>query len=283
MSSHPVLDSNRPHPLAVPEILYMIGEQLDRNMLARCLRVSRTWHDALLARFWASLLIDLSQNGRRPSFDQVFRHSLLVRELEVVCGKKIEDKDSITVTFPGLTSLTIIYSGPSCKASQIALIRRHKHTLTSLTVRLNATRNLLQAIKECPKLKSPPRTQLEAYSGTPTPDGWVTLYRGLWSKIRQVRLYGSFVTDRNYTTNLPAFIPPEAMTKTIAEKTGPPRIRDLSISGYHNDAQAQVWIIQQCHQLVRLSWDALSRSTSYDHKIPMMRLLGEAITSGKWS
>ncbi|GJJ72154.1 hypothetical protein EMPS_04511 [Entomortierella parvispora] len=272
------------HPLAIPEILLLVGEQIDKDTLVKCLRVSHFWYDIFMVQFWKSMRIDVSSGGKRPSFKQLARHAILVRELEVVCGRVIKDTKSLTVTFPSLTSLSIIYLGQSCEEAQVDLIRRHKDSLTFLDVQVNATRDLLRAIKDCPNLKKPPRTQLLAAPACLTPDGWLTIYRGLWSKIYEVQLCGDWVHVPNHrSVQAPVVFPSEALTKIVAQKTGPPRIRDLSITGYHHDQYAHLWVIQQCRQLVRLTWEGLGRLPFVRHGIPMMQLLANSIKSGKWS
>ncbi|KAG0259926.1 hypothetical protein BG011_002279 [Mortierella polycephala] len=85
------------HALEVFEIRQHVGKYLPRRSLLASLRVSRSWHDSLLAQLWSEVDLRPNPNDRKvvakrskakralrlPSVEQVQEHAHLVRKLSI--------------------------------------------------------------------------------------------------------------------------------------------------------------------------------------------------------
>ena len=150
---HPGLDScSRPDPFAIPELIYIIGDYLDRQSVAITLRVCETWHQAFAPRIWSNIEV----NSRMAAFPD--RYSNLVKTIVLPFNNPTSSKFLDSLVCPNLSTLKIC--GLNCielqafEFSILAFIDRHKTTLTHLERIPVVTQEFLVALENCPLLQN---------------------------------------------------------------------------------------------------------------------------------
>ncbi|KAG0047388.1 hypothetical protein BGZ83_007554 [Gryganskiella cystojenkinii] len=88
------------------------------------------------------------------------------------------------------------------------------------------------------------------------PQQWLDLYDRIWSRLEDLDLEGSW-HDPDYYGHGEAVLPFEPTASQLSERVGPAQIKYLRFHGSeteHQIVQAQLWVIKQCRDLVRLDW-----------------------------
>ncbi|KAK3810300.1 MAG: hypothetical protein J3Q66DRAFT_443816 [Benniella sp.] len=74
------------NPLDLPEVRSIVGQHLDRSDLARCLRVSKSWHASFVPLVWSTTTIrevSYGSGDKNPPLDAFLRHSHHIKHLDL--------------------------------------------------------------------------------------------------------------------------------------------------------------------------------------------------------
>lgn len=254
----------RCNPLALGEILFMLGEHLPRNVVVVCLRVCQMWHQELLPWVWSS--IEFRETESLPHLSALESHASLVRKLYV------SNNDCVTlwntIHFPGLTTLHI--SIPGSKEEITELVRRHQPTLLSLSVHYSVTPELLDAVLGCQRLES---THL--FRAAFDDDQWIIIYEKLLRRLKALTLTAPPPMDQKTGDDTDLVHGIKGMDPFLVwESASVGRLQDLTLRG--KDLQAHFGIIRKCPDLVRLNWYSHTCTLVYTP----MRLLAQELQYG---
>ncbi|KAI7818792.1 hypothetical protein BC939DRAFT_521511 [Gamsiella multidivaricata] len=159
------LNTDTPKPpkfsaMDLPEIRDIVFQYLGRRDLARCTRISKSWHGPAMAMIWKS--VELSGAHRRnPPFEILQRHCNLVKAFRISLRFiGWTGTEYSTLNFPKLEKITMTLSNAS-SADMLDLIRRHTclmhlaltYQCTHRTSFLNAPQ-LWEAIASLPNLST---------------------------------------------------------------------------------------------------------------------------------
>ncbi|KAG0049267.1 hypothetical protein BGZ83_005908 [Gryganskiella cystojenkinii] len=178
----------RPHALAIPEIIILVGEYMDNRSLTICLCVSKQWHRVLLPRFWHSL--ELSFGDPEPSFEVFQKHSHLIRELVIFAMYNLVYYDGDDLVCPNLQVLEINQASGEffCKLYDPDLedlLSKHQSTVRTLSVQIETSPGMWNDLTEYgPQLKE---LFLEQ-AVFDTAQQWKELYKNLWSRLTKLTM-----------------------------------------------------------------------------------------------
>ncbi|KAG0044039.1 hypothetical protein BGZ83_010722, partial [Gryganskiella cystojenkinii] len=242
---------------------------LDAPTIAACLSVSQSWHAAFLPRFWSAIEVKVTSKSMEPSFDLIQKYTSLIRKIHISADNSLDTPDGSSIYCPNLTTLIIKQNGDNNDNSHIAFIRRHKDTLTSLSVDRITSNDLLEAVIACPRLQ---KLDLPILWLT-DPKLWMRLHEHLWSRLSVLSLCGPWIAP-SLMNKLPSLDTMAAAQ--VAARTGPARVLDLTLGGCDpsdEDTHAQIWFIQQCPNLVRLRWDSHFTLSAVKNQYPHINAL----------
>jgi len=275
-------------PTTIPnEIFNLIGAFLTTQDLLACLRVSRSWHAALVGILWSDIRLvmsaDKGDHFARPSFTSITRHAPLIRTISIVCDAVFVGYNDGPVFLPNLSSLTIIHGRSQDhqlqSQSTIELISRHNRNLTCLNVNRALPLDLFGSFPKIQQLKVPAHWT----SG----HAWIECFEHLWSRVQALTITGDWIHrdrfDEHSEVDMPTDEETAQITRTLEGR--PVSIRDLDIDGYDRDIEAQLWVLTHCPSLVRLRWSVTQRFRRRHPPEPIQALhyLAEAVRSRGWS
>jgi len=129
------------NPLDIPEIRSMVGQYLDRQDLARCVRVSKSWHASFVPLVWSTIWAydEHFKIPGTPSVEAFLRHSHYIKDLNL----DIDAPQEFSLTpCPNLLNLIVrFYRFKQSKSIDIIPVEIAKYEqLRSLTI-LNGCSN----------------------------------------------------------------------------------------------------------------------------------------------
>ncbi|KAG0047449.1 hypothetical protein BGZ83_007507 [Gryganskiella cystojenkinii] len=238
--------------VAIPaEVLFCIGQKVDRQSLASCTRVCRSWQQVFVTFFWDETFVDLSGQLPSPSFSNLNNHSHLVYKLVLRTNGVMDFPRQDPLTFPKLKDLTIERYNEGSLAideSLVAFITRHRMLLESVTFYAKTSEKFLDALSACPLLK---KVSLRGLAMA-TPDLWMDRYESLWSRLQTFSSEGPWFFDMDSDT------PPDTTSlMTRLREAQPTKLKDIYLELNEADNSlfdVQSVLILKSPELVRLSW-----------------------------
>ena len=258
------------NPLAISELIEMVGHCLDRHSLTMCLRVSRQWYQVLLCQVWE--VIEKYMGGcsppepkksNGPSLPFLSKHADLVRKLFL----KIHTGD---VGFPGrrpiyclwLTELkvatlglyTLDHINSFFEENLAPFIVEHRATLKKLVLPINQSKALTGAMISCSNLESL-MTRAPFLGEGKELDGWKYWYESQGSRLQKLNLIDA--TSSLVDIDL---IMDEAMDALLSE-TSASSLRNLELMARGAtlaSQQGQMLLVMKSPGLKRLSWSILN-------------------------
>ncbi|KAG0049262.1 hypothetical protein BGZ83_005903, partial [Gryganskiella cystojenkinii] len=249
-NQHHVLHS---HPLAVPEIIKVVGEFLSEGQRITCLRVNKVWHQTLIQGLWND--INASVWHRVPPLSSLTSHAHLVREFYCEIEHVLLDphrKDPLTL--PNLELLDVMQEQNNAKITNnclAAFILRHKATLKTFVSDHCNSAKVLDALSKCKKLETIDIKNFVLES----PDIFINKHDSLWThpQLKDVTLGGPWF----YAGRSKSFDVNKMMTTLQEKMTKPTSLQYLTIKTPKGDqtlCELQAFFIKKCPELVTLSW-----------------------------
>ena len=267
---HLLLRHGQRHPFEIHEVLLLVGSFLERSSMTRAVRVSRRWHAILLPLVWEDIDLTL-EAGSCPEVKALQSISSFVKHLTVTVVDVISLGN--TFTCPNLVELTLVRV-KNVNEECIGFIQRHRSTLTSISTSYSAEGELLEAIIECPRLKS-----LSFHMSSVSSSEWMSVYKRLWCRLESLHFRGCWSPS---SSEEPESI--EQLVAALSSASGSvptAKIQTLLIDPLYDENPTTVarllWLLQQCPELRHLQWSTGEES---DVEQEPMRLLAQEMQSG---
>ncbi|KAG0043953.1 hypothetical protein BGZ83_010819, partial [Gryganskiella cystojenkinii] len=277
--------------LAIPELLVIIGTQLRRQDLLRCILVSRFWYETLCGILWDEFEYYLPLKKVGPSLSVIKKHLPLIRSLVTDCNytadsaktgmranayvRLVTEEEANLFNCPNLRHLTINELDDT-NSMAAELIQRHQRSLRSLIVTPLQCYTLSDEVTEvmagCLQLERLETIEFQLNDS----QAWMLHYEKIWARLKILDLILSYGGCADLFPR-----PSETHLLKLAQRVGPARIQKFSIWGEDradSDILNQIWIISQCPDLIKLKWDCQWVSSQpYGGKLHQ---LAEAIRKG---
>ncbi|KAG0046279.1 hypothetical protein BGZ83_008537 [Gryganskiella cystojenkinii] len=180
-------EHNHHRALAIPEIILLIGEHLDKKPRVACLRLNRIFHQTLLSQLWKSSI--LSEEPIGPDYPELESHSSLVKELTITGTFTSNPMSRILsrLQCENLSVLTVTHRRFKQKPMAM-MIERHKDTLQAVHYTIHddfvLSEDLMKALPSCGQLKELSIKPLFFE----TPNQFLDQYVRLWSRLKVLTL-----------------------------------------------------------------------------------------------
>ncbi|KAG0050484.1 hypothetical protein BGZ83_004725 [Gryganskiella cystojenkinii] len=180
-------EQNQHRALAIPEIILLIGEHLDKKPRVACLRINRIFHQTLLSQLWKSTI--LSEEPIGPDYPELENHSTLVKELTITGTFTSNPMSRILsrLQCENLSVLTVTHRQVKQKP-MATMIERHRDTLQAVHYTIYndviLSEDLLKALPSCGRLKELSIKPLILE----TPNQFLDQYVRLWSRLKILTL-----------------------------------------------------------------------------------------------
>ncbi|KAG0049265.1 hypothetical protein BGZ83_005906 [Gryganskiella cystojenkinii] len=272
--------------VALPELILLIGQCLDKSSLAICVRVSKAWNRLLLPCLWYSVCLHfglgcekIPPQINRPDMDQFQVRSALVRQL-CITGRCFEYPRQTQVFCPNLRDLEIRqFNSEETNAVTplVEFIELHKSApIKSLWICWSDVgHELLDVISQ----HYHQLEELNIGQLSDSPVSWIERFESLWSRVRVLTLHGDWfsrcqrVVPYDYTEIL-----------TRLETVGLTKIEDLTLGSditFHDPiVQIQLFLVLRSPRLVRLTWTFDHLEQSQEGPVTLM---AKAIRQGRFS
>ncbi|KAG0046878.1 hypothetical protein BGZ83_007971 [Gryganskiella cystojenkinii] len=258
--------------LAIPEILILIGQWLDKRSLVPCIQVCKEWRQVFLGLLWK--FIDIAWKTG-PDSSTLSTHSSLVHTLILTTD---DFSCYSTIHLPSLTILEIDQQWDEDEISDQALLRflnRHSATIKELTTSC-MTGDIMYTVAEFgPQLE---KLRIGALF-MDNADHWMTAYDTLWSRLRVL----SFGEHWEYDPSKEVAV--DDVTNVLANmlQAKPTRIQALDFDTPACEwayVQIQLLLVTKCLELRRLSW--VTSELLEPNQAPMA-LVTQMIQDGRFS
>ncbi|KAG0051096.1 hypothetical protein BGZ83_004081 [Gryganskiella cystojenkinii] len=251
-SSSDAIDA-KPSPLAIPEIMQLIGDYLDTLSITICLRVSRSWNQAFLHRIWRNVRIALHQYDG-SLFAYLDKNSDLIRRLVTTApNSRIEFLNGNHLHCRQLSQLDVNGSNTNepvlSEQNFVDLIKTHQPTLRRVSYMPAASEDLLDAVQGCSHLQ-----QLKIRLPSQTWDSfdrWRNRFDSLWSRVKILIMSGTGTPLAESAT------PNISEMATLLANTGSTLIQELELSTERYQRpmlQAHLLLILKSPDLACLTW-----------------------------
>jgi len=258
-----------PNPLAISELIEMVGRCLGRHSLAMCLRVCRQWYQVLRCQVWEVIEKYIGgcsppdpKKSKGPSLPLLSKQAGLVRKLFL----KIHTGP---VKFPGrrnicclrLTELTVVTLGLRTldhinrflEENLAPFIVEHQATLKRLVLRVNQSKALTEAMITCSNLESL-MTRAPFLGEGKELDGWKHWYESQGSRLQKLTLIGA------RSEVLIGYIMDKAMDAVLSQTSASSLLNlELQAEGPTlASLQGQMLLVMKSPRLKRLSWSIVN-------------------------
>lgn len=259
----------RQGPLAIPELIELIGQCLDLHSLTMCIRVCHLWHRALRHQVWQVVVKYLagstppdSKKSNGPSLSLLRKYAGFVEKLFLkIHNGKVGFPGRHPIYCPWLTELTVVTTGfqepdhiKNFLEEKLApFVMEHRATLKKLVLRVTQSEALTEAMVSCERLEC--LVSRVPYLGQGQElDGWMNWYESQGSRLKSLTLLGPRIT--------------QSRTGIVTEQTMQTLLSSASVSSLQSldmrvggPAPAKfgflMLLVMKSPKLKKLSWPAL--------------------------